>query len=354
MDRGAVERFAHGVETTSTVLIRPARGQDPADRDAWYRVKASAKSRDFPPGMPSTRELTLGLLDHPIPCQLNVRLVAEEAGDVAGILDVDLPTADNTDNALVDVVVHPIRRRRGIGTALWARAIEVAREHGRTRMITASGQVLGGGDAGADFLEGVGLGRALQEALSVLDLDAVPDAELARLHDDAAGRASGDGYELDLWTGSPAPDAQADIGALERTLSTDAPLGDLAWAPEVWEADRVAGTWAACDAIGLRSYHAAARHRHGGPLVGWTTLVVAPSVPHWAMQWNTVVAPDHRGHRLGMWLKTENLAAMRAAEPRVRRIETQNAVDNGPMLDVNVAMGFRVVGHDWEWQGDLA
>ena len=116
----------------------------------------------------------------------------------------------------------------------------------------------------------------------------------------------------------------------------------------------MAGTWAACDAIGLRSYHAAARHRDGGPLVGWTTLVVAPSVPHWAMQWNTVVAPDHRGHRLGMWLKTENLAAMRAAEPRVRRIETQNAVDNGPMLDVNVAMGFRVVGHAWEWQGDLA
>ena len=354
MDRGALERFAEGVETTSTVLVRPARGQDPADREAWYRVKASAKSRDFPPGTPSTRELTLGTFDHPFPGELKVRFVAEDAGDVVGILDVDLPTADNTDNALVDVVVHPDRRRRGIGTALWARAIEVAREHGRTRMITASGQVLGGGDAGADFLEGVGLGRALQEALSVLDLDAVPDAELGRLHDDAARRASGDGYELELWTGTPAPGAQADIGALERTLSTDAPLGDLAWEPEVWEADRVAGFWVAVHAVGLRSYHAAARHRDGGPLVGWTTLVIAPSSPDWAMQWTTVVAPAHRGHRLGMWLKTENLAAMRAAEPRVRRIQTQNAVDNGPMLDVNVAMGFRVVGHAWVWQRELA
>jgi GNAT superfamily N-acetyltransferase len=343
------------VETTSTVLVRPARGQDLAEREAWHRVRASAKSRDFPPGMPSPRELTLGPLDHPFPGKLNVRLVAADAGEVVGILEVDLPTADNTDNALVDVVVHPGRRRRGIGTALWARAIEVAREHGRTRIITAFGQAIGSSQAAAaGFLEGVGLTRALQEAISVLDLDAVPDGEFSRLHDDAAQRASGDGYELELWTGSPAPGAQADIGALERTLSTDAPLGDLSWAPEVWEADRVAGAWAACDAIGLRSYHAAARHREGGPLVGWTTLVVAPSLPDWAMQWNTVVAPDHRGHRLGMWLKTENLAAMRAAEPRVRRIETENAVDNGPMLDVNVAMGFRVVGHAWEWQRDLA
>jgi GNAT superfamily N-acetyltransferase len=341
------------VETTSTVLVRPARGQDPADREAWHRVKASAKARDFPPGMPSTRELTLGPFDHPLPDELNLRFVAEEGGVVVGILDVDLPLADNTDNALADVVVHPDRRRRGIGTALWARAIEVAREHGRTRIITAFGQALGDADGGVGFLEGVGLTRALQEAISVLDLDAVPDGEFSRMHDAAERRASADGYALEMWTGAPTPEAQADIGALERTLSTDAPLGDLAWEPEVWEADRVARFWAAVHGVGLRSYHAAARHRDGGPLVGWTTLVLAPSMPGWAMQWNTVVAPDHRGHRLGMWLKTENLAAMRAAEPLVRRIETENAVDNGPMLDVNVAMGFRVVGHVWEWQGQV-
>jgi GNAT superfamily N-acetyltransferase len=354
VDRGAVERFAEGVETTSTVLVRPARGQDLAEREAWYRVKASAKSRDFPPGMPSTRELTLGPFDHPLPGGLNVRFVAEDAGDVVGILDVDLPMADNTDNALVDVVVHPGRRRRGIGTELWAQAREVAREHERTRIITTFGQALGDADGGAGFLEGLGLTRALQEAIGVLDLDAVPDGEFSRMHDAAERRASADGYALELWTGAPTPEAQADIGALERTLSIDAPLGELAWEPEVWDADRVAGFWAAVHAVGLRSYHAAARRRDGGPLVGWTTLVTAPSMPDWAMQWNTVVAPDHRGHRLGMWLKTENLAAMRVAEPLVRRIETENAVDNGPMLDVNAAMGFRVVGHVWEWQRELA
>jgi GNAT superfamily N-acetyltransferase len=342
------------VETTSTALVRPARGQALADREAWYRVKAAARARDFPPGPPSTRELTLGPFDHPLPDKLNVRFVAEEGGSVVGLLDMDLPMVDNTGNALVSVVVDPAHRRRRVGSALWGQALEVAREHGRTRVITTTSEVLGGPDAGAGFLEGRGMQRALQEGLSVLDLASVPDGELVRLHDDAARRASGDGYRLELWTGAPAAEAQADIGALERTLSTDAPLGDLAWEPEVWEADRVARAWAAIDAIGLRSFHAAARHRKGGPLVGWTTLVVAPSEPEWAGQWNTVVAPDHRGHRLGMWLKTANLAAMRAAEPRVRRIETENAVDNGPMLDVNVAMGFRRVGHAWEWQGDVA
>jgi GNAT superfamily N-acetyltransferase len=340
---------------SSTVTVRPVRGDDPPDREAWHRIRGEARETDWPGKMPPIRELTLGPFDRPIPGQLTVRAVAEVDGEVVGLMDVDLPLLDNTDNAVVEVTTAPAYRRRGIGTALWVRALEVAREHGRRRVISASGEPADAppGPA-AHFLEHQGLDRALQENISVLDLDEVPDEQLRGLHDAAATRATGDGYELVLWTGVPSTETLAELGRLENTLTTDAPMGDLAWEPEVWEPDRVEETWTAVEAIGLRAYHAAVRHRDGGPLVGWTTLVAAPSTPRWAMQWNTVVAPQHRGHRLGMWLKTENLATLRAAEPTVRRIETENAVDNGPMLDVNVAMGFRRVGQVWEWQGDVA
>ena len=36
----------------------------------------------------------------------------------AGYLGLDLPQLDNTDNATVDMVVHPAYRRRGVGRAL--------------------------------------------------------------------------------------------------------------------------------------------------------------------------------------------------------------------------------------------
>lgn len=325
-----------------------------ADREAWHRIKSESRLHDLPAMFPGARELHLGPFDRPLPGQRNERYVAERDGEVVGLLDVDLPLLDNTDNAWMEVTVPPERRRQGIGSALWARGVVVAREHGRTRVIASSGEPLDApGGPAAEFLARQGLNRALQEGLSVLDLGSVADGQLDRLHDGAAGRASSAGYELLVWTGPPEAAHLAEIGALERTLTADAPMGDLAWEPEVWEADRVGETWAACEAIGLRSWHAAGRHRDGGPLVAWTTLVVTPSVPGWAMQWNTVVAPEHRGHRLGLWLKTANLRALRRDEPGVRRIVTENAVDNAPMLDVNVAMGFRRIGYAWEWQRDI-
>ena len=59
-----------------------------------------------------------------------------------------------------------------------------------------------------------------------------------------------------------------------------------------------------------------------------------------AWQWQTIVLPEHRGHRLGMLVKVANLDHLRAHEPAVTVIHTGNADSNAPMLRVNVAMGF--------------
>jgi hypothetical protein len=66
-----------------------------------------------------------------------------------------------------------------------------------------------------------------------------------------------------------------------------------------------------------------------------------------------LVLREHRGHRLGMWIKAANLRALLAQFPAIRRVSTFNAQSNGPMLRVNRAMGFTPVGVLIEWQKQL-
>ncbi len=60
--------------------------------------------------------------------------------------------------------------------------------------------------------------------------------------------------------------------------------------------------------------------------------------------------PAHRGHRLGLLLKVANLRFLQQHEPAVTKVYTWNADSNAPMLQVNVAMGFRPVRQWGEWE----
>jgi GNAT superfamily N-acetyltransferase len=82
-------------------------------------------------------------------------------------------------------------------------------------------------------------------------------------------------------------------------------------------------------------------------------LVVAGTDPGRAYQWDTLVLPEHRGHRLGLALKVANLARMQAGHPDRTELHTFNAEDNPPMAAVNDALGFRAVERMGEWQGPV-
>ena len=68
------------------------------------------------------------------------------------------------------------------------------------------------------------------------------------------------------------------------------------------------------------------------------------------LQWNTLVHPDHRGHRLGLAMKVANLDALQQEYPQAVLAHTWNAKVNAPMLAVNTTMGFRPVEYLGEWQ----
>ena len=71
-------------------------------------------------------------------------------------------------------------------------------------------------------------------------------------------------------------------------------------------------------------------------------------------QGDTVVVAEHRGHRLGRWLKAVNLLAAMDARPELRFINTFNAESNPWMLSINEAMAFRPFREVHTVQGPVA
>ncbi len=165
-------------------------------------------------------------------------------------------------------------------------------------------------------------------------------------------RAEAVGYEVLQWTGLSPAEHLDDLAILGTAMSTDPPLGEVDWRPEVWDAERfrrmeeraiVDGTFATT----------VVRHRSTGRLVGLTQLL-ASSIKHQvAYQWSTIVLDGHRGHGLGLLLKAENSRLLAEAFPAVRRVHTWNADENDRMLAVNVALGYLMEGIDGCWQKKL-
>jgi GNAT superfamily N-acetyltransferase len=84
-------------------------------------------------------------------------------------------------------------------------------------------------------------------------------------------------------------------------------------------------------------------------LAGHTQLVFPESDPADVYQWATLVLPEHRGHGLGLSLKTNAMQEAADLLEGRRFVHTFNRASNGPMIAVNEAMGFRPVG----WLGEF-
>ena len=165
----------------------------------------------------------------------------------------------------------------------------------------------------------------------------------------AARTASEPDYRTISWE-LPTPDEHLDdVAWMKSRMSTDAPAGELDVQEEIWDADRVRRLDAKRLAGGFRVFVTVAQHVASGRLVAFTELGVDGRRPQVAHQEDTLVLREHRGHRLGLLLKGENLLRVHGLLPAVRDIETYNAEENRPMLAINEAMGFTPVLYAGEW-----
>ncbi|MEH0842603.1 GNAT family N-acetyltransferase [Micromonospora sp. CPCC 205711] len=328
---------------------------DPADQaavDEAYRIGAAVNEADVPDFPPLCRQRFEASIRHPMPGNAPRWVLARLNGVPAGYLCLDLPQLDNTDNATADLVVHPAYRRRGVGRALHQHGLRLLRDLGRKRVLGMATSALPGGPArpaaGAAFATAVGARPALVEVRRRLDVTRLDlpglDAMLAEAHPRATG------YRPVRWRQHAPEEYLADVAYLDGRLMTDAPLGDVEWEPEKIDAERVRATERALDARGRRRYHHGLLHEASGRLVAWTLLDVTPSSPWHAFQQITIVDPAHRGRRLGLIAKIENLRYARAHEPELSAVDTWNAAENAHMIDINERLGFRPVDAWTDWQ----
>ena len=330
------------------------------DEDAarsWHAVDAATRAADHV-GLPADplEELLPLLAGEAEGDRVELWLGRADGSPVAAG-DLRLPLHDNTSAATIDVRVHPAHRRRGHGGRLLTHLLDRASAHGRRRIFGEVAEPLtnaspGPASGGRAFAAAAGGRPVLTEIRRMLDLSTLDADRLAELRADAAGQATG--YTLVQWVDRAPTDLLDDLAVLMARMSTDAPLGDMEWEPEAWTADRYLAKEDTTIARGRRRCASAVRHDESGRVIGYTDIGVNARRPEVAYQWDTIVAPDHRGHRLGLLLKAANLELLRSTLTGVRLVNTWNAETNTHMVAINDALGFRPVERWREWQLDLS
>lgn len=289
-----------------------------------------------------------------------------DPGRVLGHAALNLPRQDNAHTGLLQLDVRPEHRGRGIGSALHDLAVATARERGRSMLTTSTDHAAEPPDGPGTLVPSTGTGRVaathpgvgflvrrgwdLEQVSrrSVLDVP-VPEPTLTALAADAA-RAAGPDYRVVSWESRCPAEWLDGFAHLQTRMSTDAPAGGLDLREDVWDGARVRAAEETFLARGMTYRVAAALHEPSATLVAFTALVTRPDTDEVVFQDDTLVLHEHRGHRLGMLVKTANLAWLAGARPGARRVGTWNAEENAAMLAINVALGFRPAGGSGEWQ----
>jgi GNAT superfamily N-acetyltransferase len=278
-----------------------------------------------------------------------LRWLLHDQGVAVGVARASFFLRDNTDQCAVMVAVHPEHRRRGHGRALFDFLVTQATLEGRLRLVTEIAAPLVDGDSapGPAFATRLGATRALDEIRRMLDLDLLDEARLDALEAEARSRSAG--YETLSWIGSIPEDLVDDYAQLMTQMSMDAPMGELDWEPEAWDAVRVREQERLTSEKRRTRLMTAVRHEQSGRLVGFSSIGVSQLQADLAYQWDTIVLREHRGHRLGMLAKVVNTRLLLKELPEARRIVTWNAETNAHMVAINDALGFRPVERLAEW-----
>jgi GNAT superfamily N-acetyltransferase len=329
---------------------------DPRDTrafDEWFAVWHAIDSERNPEGPGwQYEELHAMALDDDGPFERRP-LLARRCGAVAGIVGFELPRRENLHLARLELRVLPEHRRLGVGTTLVDAAEAMAAAAGRTELFGRDLTPLRADyiDPAAPFARHLGFTPAQVMVGRSIDLP------LEATHADALRsdpRAAPAGYSLltfaDRW-----PDEDLDDRCeLGRRMSTDVPMGEAELDEEVWDHARVRALEALLAAQNRAKVITAARDDASGRLVGYTEVAIPLGAPGSSYQHDTLVVREHRGHGLGFAMKLANLFAVQEWHPAVRRIKTENAEENGPMIAVNADLGFRAVAHSTDWRRPIA
>lgn len=275
------------------------------------------------------------------------RWALTDDGDVVAAAIAYYDVEENLDNGFGRIMVRPTCRGRGYARLLATPLLDHLAVAGRTRVETWITE----GHPAETLAESLGMKRALSERRSRLLIADVDVALMSDWVDRASQRAAE--YELLAMT-SPFPEEHLEQYCEMMTVMNTAPLEDY----EMEDEHITASDWRDIESAVMASRcqinNLTAVHKPSGAFVGYTQVKTQDLQPDLAWQWDTGVHPDHRNKGLGRWLKAEMVLRIVDDYPDVRRIDTENAASNEPMLNINLAMGFKPIHDTFIWQGQLA
>jgi GNAT superfamily N-acetyltransferase len=161
-----------------------------------------------------------------------VAVSRDQLGRVNGVLQVWLPTWDNTHLGGVEVTVDPRVRRRGLGRRLFGLGVERVRAQ-RRRLVLSEGV---DGSGGMDFAKAMGLNRVSTEVHRRQDVHAIDWDRLDR--EEAAALTKAAGYELVRMAGRTDPEMIAEVTRITAAIN-DAPTDDMDIEDETFTPERV-------------------------------------------------------------------------------------------------------------------
>lgn len=315
--------------------IRELDVTDPSARRAWYDVMDRSARSDRPhallEGFDAFEVTATERGEHAD----RVWLEARDGDRVIGVAGLELPLTENLDLGWCEIDVLPGERRRGVGRALWEAVVDRARAAGRSRLGGEVNVDPRGSRAGLDFARAIGAEERHREdhLLATLPIAPVPV--------DPA-------YDVVSWRGRCPDEHREAYLAMRNQMNADVPTGELDLEAAVLDDARLASS----EERLARSYDvrvAAARRCSDGAFGGYSLLFVPHGADH-GWQDDTLVMPEHRGHRLGAALKAHNYADLPA---HVGVVHTWTAPSNTVMHRTNTALGFQVVEHMYEMEAFL-
>jgi GNAT superfamily N-acetyltransferase len=323
--------------------IRQFSPDDRAELAAFVEITNAAGAVDSPWVHPLTVHGADGRLRHGWDGEVEAPFLGFVDDVPVAVGTVATTDYDNLHLAWLGLKVRPESRRRGLGSEMFEALVAETKSRGRTSI---------GADGWDDEVPRAFAARhGLEEKSRAINrrqhLAEVDWAVLEQLHAEALARASA--YELVRQVGRTPDHELAAVAEMSAAIN-DAPTDDLDIEDEVYSPERVRAYEDAQLARGDSLYRVFARHRETGELAGHSVIAVEGERPEFGHQHDTSVVVSHRGHRLGVLIKTEMNVWLREVQPQLVAIDTWNAESNDHMIEVNDAIGYRIMGRELQFQ----
>lgn len=280
-----------------------------------------------------------------------------EGGEVmVGTANIDETLTENTDSSWVYVATHPAFFGRGIATQLLDEVVIPAlRESGRANINTfgvfMKDEDVDNPDHPVNRLS-ARLGVTKKSTAICRSLSLPLSENLLHQLAAEAEEKRGD-YEILQWEDTVPEEYLEVYGKLRHQLELDDPTEDFTAEAVQFPPERIREEEKRRRESGVRTLIAVAAAPDGS--------LVAYSYMRWTdtpettlgYQEDTLVMPEHRGHRLGLALKVANHRRLHESAPQLTTMVTRNSHVNPWMIGINEKLGYTVANREVTFQGAL-